>query len=109
MNLKYKCSVIYTTLPSLEKSKELAHLAVIGKYARCVNIIPNITSIYEWQGEREDEIEESSEYVVLFKTILEKENQLIEWLMQHHPYETPAILNIKMDTTESFWSYLNGK
>ena len=105
MSPKYKCSVVYTTLPSIEKARELAGLAVKEQYVKCVNIIPQVTSIYEWQNE----IEESSECIVLFKTTVEKEDQLMAWLTQHHPYETPAILNITADTPQSFWSYLNEK
>ena len=37
---------------------------VKSKLAACVNVIPNLTSIYEWEGK----IEEDSECLLMIKT-----------------------------------------
>ena len=50
------CSVIagaimaYVTCPSVQVAKLIAHQAVKQRLAACGNVIPGVTSIYEWKG-----------------------------------------------------------
>jgi len=39
----------FVTAPNQEKAKELASGLVSGKLAACVNIIPGVQSVYEWE------------------------------------------------------------
>ena len=59
-----KIIIIYTTINNKQQAIELAEQAVNAEVAACVNIMPNITSVYKWQ----DKIETSDEYVLIFKT-----------------------------------------
>ncbi|KAK0166003.1 hypothetical protein PV328_004466 [Microctonus aethiopoides] len=43
-------SVAYVTVPNNDVAKKIAHGLVSEKLAACVNIIPQITSIYEWEN-----------------------------------------------------------
>ena len=47
----------YVTCPNVKVATELASKAVNSKLAACGNIIPGITSVYEWQGKVETETE----------------------------------------------------
>ncbi|KOB62745.1 Uncharacterized protein OBRU01_25031, partial [Operophtera brumata] len=46
-----KYSVAYVTVPSPEVGKSIGRGLVKEKLAACVNIIPQVTSIYEWKNE----------------------------------------------------------
>lgn len=39
------------TVPSIDVGKTIGHGLVKNKLAACVNVIPQITSIYEWKNE----------------------------------------------------------
>lgn len=43
-------SICYVTTPNEESAKKIATDLVSNKLAACVNIIPNIQSVYEWEG-----------------------------------------------------------
>ena len=43
--------VIYITVPAREVGEQLASTLVENKLAACVNIVPGISSMYQWQGQ----------------------------------------------------------
>jgi periplasmic divalent cation tolerance protein len=59
----------------------------------CGNILPGMTSLYVWQGERHRD----SEVGVLLKTDATLLEAAITRLSTIHPYETPAILGWRCD------------
>ncbi|CAG0896644.1 unnamed protein product [Cyprideis torosa] len=83
-------SVAYITVPNEAVAKKLAHDLVKGKYAACVNIIPKITSVYEW----EDKIEEDSELLLMIKTRTTRIDDLIAFVTKNHPYEVPEVISL---------------
>lgn len=85
-------SVIYSTYPQESEAKESARRLVAQKLAACVNIIPQITSVYEWEGETH----EDSEVLLLAKTTTEAAEAAILLLKQHHSYVTPCITQIPL-------------
>ena len=54
----------FVTAPNSDKAKEIAGGLVSNKLAACVNIIPGVTSVYEWEGK----IENDSEVLMMIKT-----------------------------------------
>ncbi|VDN56807.1 unnamed protein product [Dracunculus medinensis] len=61
---------------------------VKSKLAACVNIVPAITSVYEWQGK----LEEESELLLIMKTKSSALNMLKEKVISLHPYEVPEFI-----------------
>ncbi|RMG20010.1 MAG: divalent-cation tolerance protein CutA [Deltaproteobacteria bacterium] len=76
------------TAPSSAVAEELARSAVESRLAACVNLLPEVRSIYRWQGKIEDE----SEVLLVFKTTEAQLEALEQHLIDRHPYDTPEFL-----------------
>ena len=46
--------IVMTTAGSQEEARKIAHALVERRLAACVNIVPQIESIYRWQEKIED-------------------------------------------------------
>ena len=101
----HEISIIYTTVSSHEEAERLAGIAVESKMAACVNIIPNITSIYQW----ENKIEKLSECALIFKTSSGTQDDLLRCITDNHPYSVPAILVANTNTTADFFAYIQAQ
>uniref|UniRef100_A0AAR2L3C4 CutA divalent cation tolerance homolog n=3 Tax=Pygocentrus nattereri TaxID=42514 RepID=A0AAR2L3C4_PYGNA len=86
-------SAAFVTCPNDTVAKDLARGIVEKKLAACVNIVPKITSIYEWQGK----IEEDSEVLLMIKTRSTKIPALAEYVRSNHPYEVAEVISLPID------------
>lgn len=80
-------SVVTTTVPSVEDAERLAGAAVQAQLAACVQV-DAITSYYVWEGQ----LQSSPEWRLVFKTVPDAVQTLLEWLRGQHPYELPQLL-----------------
>lgn len=71
-------------------AEDLAKRLVASRLAACVNILPGLTSVYEWKGA----VEMDSELLLLAKTSAARYPALESTLRQAHPYELPEIVCI---------------
>jgi periplasmic divalent cation tolerance protein len=83
--------LFYTTFPSLDEAERCGRALVEARLAACVNIIPGMTAIFEWQGE----IQTASETVMIIKSKASLQEQVFELLKSRHSYTTPAFLVLK--------------
>ncbi|KAI4798479.1 hypothetical protein KUCAC02_022030, partial [Chaenocephalus aceratus] len=87
-------SAAFVTCPNETVARTLARGIVENKLAACVNIVPAITSVYEWQGK----IEEDSEVVMLMiKTRSSKVPALAEYVRSNHPYEVAEVISLPIE------------
>ena len=93
--------VFLVTVQNVEEAQKIAHLLVENKLAACVNIIHNISSIYEWKGK----IEENNEQILIIKSMQEKSEQLIKKINEIHSYENPECIGIRIEKGSE--KYLN--
>lgn len=63
------------------------------RLAACVNLIPQITSIYEWKGK----IEEDSEVLMMIKTQSSLVPALTEFVRSVHPYEVAEVIALPVE------------
>jgi len=82
----------FSTFPDLETARKIARTLVEEKHAACANLIPQIESIYHWQGK----IESTAEVLVLFKTTAKNYPAFEQRLRALHPYEVPEIVAINI-------------
>ena len=71
----------FVTAPNSDKAKEIAGGLVSNKLAACVNIIPGITSVYEWEGK----IENDSEVLMMIKTRSVRIAEMTEFVKSKSP------------------------
>ena len=79
---------ILCTCPDNQTAEELSLKLVTAQHAACINIIPNIKSIFTWEGK----IETSQEHLLIIKTTTASYNTIETFITNHHPYDCPEIL-----------------
>lgn len=79
---------IYSTFGSLVEAERAAEALVGERLAACVNIHPNMRSVYEWKGK----VEKAEEVAVFIKTRAALKERIMARLRALHPYEMPAML-----------------
>src|ERR1017187_9193606 len=85
--------LVLTTCGSLEEARSIAHTLVERQVAACVNIVPQIESVYRWQGE----VESATEYLLLIKTTSVAFDRVREALSELHSYELPECVEIGIE------------
>lgn len=85
--------LVYMTVGSEKEAVALGRAVVQERLAACANVIPRMTSIYEWQGE----LHEDAECLVLMKTSAEGVGALRERLVELHSYECPCVVDFELE------------
>ena len=85
--------VIVSTYPDKKSISRVAHIVVEKKLAACVNYT-EINSVYTWKNK----IQDTKEFLALFKTTSDSKQKLKEIIAKSHPYEVPEIVELKMDS-----------
>ena len=85
---------VFLTAANLEEATRLADLLIGAHLAACVQILPEMESVYRWQGK----IERQSEILLIVKTTRGKFAELEREVRALHSYETPEIVAIPIVT-----------
>lgn len=85
--------ICLVTINDLEKAIEIAHILVEKKLTACINIIPEIRSVYTWK----DQIYDEKERLMILKTRRDLFEELKEVIKQLHPYELPEIIALNIE------------
>ena len=80
--------VVLMTAGSREEAARLADILIVAHLAACVQIMPQMESIYYWKGE----IQREPEFLLLAKTTQEKFQELEHAVRALHTYEAPEII-----------------
>lgn len=82
--------VVFMTAANGEEAARLADMLVGAHLAACVQILPEIESVYRWQGK----IERQSEVLLLAKTTSSRFDELEKEVRALHSYDTPEIIAV---------------
>lgn len=89
--------IILTTAGSEEEARKIARSLVERQLAACVNIVPQIESVYAWQGK----VESTREWLLLIKTSAEKFAAVRDAIHELHSYDLPECIAIAVDDGSS--------
>ena len=89
--------IVLSTAGSEDEARKIALYLVEQKLAACVNIIPQIESVYRWK----EKVESSQEYLLLIKTSAERFPQVRDAIRELHSYELPECVAISIEDGSS--------
>jgi periplasmic divalent cation tolerance protein len=84
--------IVLTTAGSQEEARKIAHALVERKLAACVNIVPQVESVYRWQGK----IEGATEWLLIIKTQVAAFERVRDAVRELHSYELPECLLLEI-------------
>lgn len=80
--------VVLVTAGSVQDAEYLAETLVRERLAACVNVLPDIVSIYRWQ----DAVQRDNEALMIVKTRRPLLAQLVARVQTLHSYDVPEII-----------------
>jgi periplasmic divalent cation tolerance protein len=84
--------VVFITASSNEEAGRLAEMLVNKRLAACVQILPQMESVYRWHGG----VERQREALLIAKTLHSKFAELEKEVSALHSYETPEIVAVPL-------------
>ncbi len=85
--------LVLTTAGSAEEARRLANALVERRLAACVNIVPQIESVYRWEGA----VQQSAEWLLVIKTTGEAFARVRDAIKELHSYELPECIAVAID------------
>src|SRR5579863_1732982 len=85
--------IVLTAASSEDEARKIARHLVEHQLAACVNIVPQIESIYRWQNK----VESAREWLLLIKTTAEGFAAVRDAIRELHSYELPECVAIAVE------------
>ncbi len=105
-NDKWKMIVVLMTAASGEEASRLAEMLVGSRLAACVQMLPEIESVYRWKGK----VRRDAEVLLLAKTTLARFPELERQIRALHSYEMPEIIALPItQASEPYLRWLVGE
>jgi periplasmic divalent cation tolerance protein len=89
--------IVLTTAGSEEEANKIARHLVERRAAACVNIVPQITSIYRWK----ESVEEAREWLLIVKTTAAAFGEVRDAIAELHSYEVPECVCLTIEDGSS--------
>jgi periplasmic divalent cation tolerance protein len=93
--------VVFTTAGNAAEAEKIAHALVERRLAACVNVLPQIRSIYRWQGK----VEDAAEVLLVIKTTAAQFPAVRDAIRELHSYDVPECICLPI--TDGSPDYLN--
>jgi periplasmic divalent cation tolerance protein len=85
--------VILVTAPSADQAAVIARTLVEEGLAACGNVLPQLRSIYRWEGKVQDE----PEALLILKSTRARFEALRARVVALHPYECPEVIALPVE------------
>jgi periplasmic divalent cation tolerance protein len=85
--------VVVTSVGTEDQALDIAHELIRTRQAACVNLLPNVHSIYRWKGRVCDD----GEFLLLIKTRAKEFDAVRETIQKLNTYELPEVLAYRVD------------
>lgn len=85
--------VAFCTFPSAETARGIARELVERRLVACGNVLPQIHSVYRWEGK----VESGDEALAIFKLSAARYAEFEATLRSLHPYEVPEIISCQIE------------
>lgn len=93
--------LVLTTASSKDEARRIGRALVERLLAACVNIVPQVGSIYRWEGE----IEEAEEWLLIVKTTHSAFERVRDAIAELHSYDVPECISVAIESGSA--AYLN--
>ncbi len=97
--------MIVTSVGTEEQALDIAHALIRNRQAACVNLVPNVHSIYRWKGRVCDD----GEFLLLIKTCAKEFQAVRETIQKINTYELPEVLAYRVDEASPAFAEWIGK
>jgi periplasmic divalent cation tolerance protein len=95
--------VVFMTAGTVDEARHIADHLVENRLAACVQVLPEIESVYQWKGK----VQHEKEVLILAKTVADKFGELETAVRAIHSYETPEIVGVRIsDVSEPYRTWL---
>ena len=85
--------VVVTSVGTEEQALDIAHELIRTRQAACVNLLPNVHSIYRWKGR----VCSDGEFLLLVKTSAQHFPAVRDTIQRVNTYELPEVLAYRVD------------
>jgi periplasmic divalent cation tolerance protein len=85
--------VVVTSVGTEDQAIDIAHALVRSHHAACVNLMPNVHSIYRWKGRVCDD----GEFLLFIKTRAREFEAVRDTIQKMNTYELPEVLAYRVD------------
>src|SRR4051794_15756390 len=83
----------FCTFPDAETARRVARELIELRLAACGNVVPQIHSVYRWEGK----VESADEALAIFKLPATGYTEFERKLRSLHPYDVPEIISARID------------
>tara|TARA_B100000029_G_scaffold497721_1_gene565614 strand:+ start:721 stop:1050 length:330 start_codon:yes stop_codon:yes gene_type:complete len=91
-----KICVIFVTCSGTEEAQKIGRHLVETRVAACVNVIPQVQSIYRWEGAVQDD----AESLLICKTRKDRVEAFMREVQSIHSYDVPELVCVEADAVE---------
>jgi periplasmic divalent cation tolerance protein len=85
--------VVFTTAGNENEAHNIAQALVERRLAACVNIVPQVQSVYRWEGN----VETAGELLLIIKTTKARSAAVMAAIRELHSYDLPECVVISME------------